>query len=111
MKDDINRGVFIDRQRKGVVVFEKNEKEKENNVRVQADVIQETTSKQHCTGTLRRGLSESLEQTICVIKYETMTHQRQLISNIHLDTKQKLFDYRNHIFISLNHNVENKGSK
>ena len=56
-------------------------------------------------------LSESLKQTICVIKYETMTHQRQLISDIHLDTKQKLFDYKNHIFLSLNHDVENTGSK
>ena len=28
-----------------------------------------------------------------------------------LHTKQKLSDYENHSFVSLNHNVENKGSK
>ena len=28
-----------------------------------------------------------------------------------LHTKQQLSDYENHSFVSLNHNVENKGSK
>ena len=118
IKDDINRGGFIDRQRaqEGICALNLPQPDPAPNV-------------------LRASSppSESLEQTICVIKCETMTQQHQLyalrtamskryinsiiiIVNLLnrvfiLHTKQKLSDYENNSFVSLNHNVENKGSK